>query len=77
MEPMLFIMSIKALAPCVTGVLVGLAALSACNTMARAKVKIAIHLTIHGIRRDSTFQVIDVVPARSMRIEALLAIRPK
>src|ERR1035438_1044303 len=68
MEPMLCIMSIKALAPCATGVLGGAAALSACNAMARAKVKIAIHLSIYGIRRDSTFQVIDVVPARSLSV---------
>src|SRR3984957_3314297 len=65
---MLCIMSIKALAPCATGVLGGATALSACNAMARAKVKIAIHLSIHGIRRDSTFQVIDVVPAWTLRV---------
>jgi hypothetical protein len=60
---MLFIMSINAPVPWVIGALAGEAPPSAWNAMAIARVKIAIHLNIHGIRRDTRFQVIDVVQA--------------
>src|SRR5580658_1026141 len=50
---MLFIMSISAPVPCVIGELAGGAGLSACRRMAKAKVRIAIHLILHGIRRSS------------------------
>jgi len=44
-------MSINALVPDATGVLAGPVALSACIARAKAKVKIAIHLNLHGNRR--------------------------
>jgi DNA repair protein RecN (Recombination protein N) len=57
-------MSISAPAPWATGELAGSAAPSAWNTMAKTKVKIAIHLNLHGIRRRVSAQVIDMVPPR-------------
>ncbi len=43
----------------------GAAPLSACNAKTKAAIRIGIHLNIHGIRRDTLFQVIDLVPSRS------------
>src|SRR6266568_8518852 len=60
--PMLLSISISALVPCDTGVPAGGAPLSACNAKRTAAVRIGIHLSIHGIRRDGPLQVIDLVP---------------
>jgi hypothetical protein len=40
----------------------GTALLSACKMKAIAAVRIAVHLNIHGIRRNCTLQVIDKMP---------------
>jgi hypothetical protein len=58
------IISITAPVPCETGFAAAGAPPSACRTKAKAAVKIGIHLNIHGIRRDSGLQVIDLVHSK-------------
>jgi hypothetical protein len=45
---------------------VGAAPLSACNAKTKTAVRIGVHLNIYGIRHNRLFQVIDVVPSRSV-----------
>jgi hypothetical protein len=69
---MLCIMSISAVGACVRDGPAGAAPPSACNAMTKAAVKIAIHLNIHGIRRDYSFQVIDLVRKPELHSSATL-----
>jgi short-subunit dehydrogenase involved in D-alanine esterification of teichoic acids len=59
---MLVIISTSALEPGDQDGTAGVAPLSACDIKTKAAVKIGIHLTFNGSRRDGPLQVIDLVP---------------
>src|ERR1039458_5754123 len=67
MGRMLLNISISAPEPWEIGPPAGGAPLSTCKTKTKAAVRIGIHLSIHGIRRGRTFQVIDMVPLTDSR----------